>query len=123
MPFKSPPRFGPFIITSNIHTPVKMFKTIIKHDDIQFRNFNDETHWDTWHRNALATTRTKDVAEVLEINYAPSNPDEDLLFVEKNKFMYSVFVTTLKTDRIKKDVREHERGSNAHSVYKKLEYF
>ena len=45
------------------------------------------------------------------------------LFSEKQKFMCSIFSTTLQTDRGKKFVREHEDDFDAQMVYKKLHGF
>ena len=46
--------------------------------------------------------------KVLDPDYTPLMQEKINLFSEKQKFMHSVFFTTLQTDRGKKFVTEHE---------------
>ena len=73
--------------------------------------------------NSLATSRAQDVHNVLDTNHTPLIQDDVNLFNEKQKFMHSVFSTTLQTDRGNKFVREHEDDFDAQTVYKKLHGF
>ena len=116
-----PPGFaGSSKASSRQLTPVESFKRSIKRDSSQFTNFKEGKYWDTWRRNALATARAQDIDDVLDPEHSPSTQEERNLFSEKQKFMCSVFSTTLQTDRGKKFVREHEKDFDAQMVYSKL---
>lgn len=62
----------------------------------------------------------QDVARALGVTCAPSTEEEKDLFVEKQKFMHSVFKRTLQTNQGKALVRLHESTSNSQSIYKEL---
>ena len=98
---------------------VEPSKRRIKRDSSQFNNFKEGKHCDTWHRNTLATTRAKHAENVLDPNCTPLTQEEVNLFNEKHNFMHYVFSTTLKTDRGKKFVRDHEDNFDTQIVYKK----
>lgn len=116
-----PPGFpGSTKASSHQLTPVESFKRSIKRDSIQFTNFKEGKCWDTRRRNTLATARAQDIDDVLDLEHSPSTQEERNIFSEKQKFMYSVFSTTLQTDRGKKFVREHEKYFDAQMVYSKL---
>ena len=70
-------------------------------------------------RNTLATAISKHVGSVLNPNYTPQTEEDADIFHEKQKFMHSVFLTTLQTDRGKKFVGEHEDDFDAQTVHKK----
>ena len=94
-----PPGFaGSSKSSSNQLTLAESFKRSVKRDSSQFNNFKEGKYWDTWRRNTLATARAQNVDEVLDPSYSPSTAEEQSLFNEKQKFMCSVFSTTLQTD-------------------------
>lgn len=101
-------------------TPAEHFKKSIKRDASLFKTFSDGKFWDNWRRNTLATARAQDIEVVLDLTQTPSTNEDKDLFKEKQKFMCSVFSTTLLTDAGKKYVREHELDFDAQSVYEKL---
>ena len=53
----------------------------------------------------------------------PQTEEDADLFQQKQKFMCSVFSTTLQKDRDNKFVREHEDDFDAQAVYSKLHDF
>ena len=58
--------------------------------------------------------------EIFDPKYCPTSPDAKALFAEKQKFMYSVFETILKTDMGKYFVHQHEKTFDAQTVYRKF---
>ena len=61
----------------------------------------------------LATTRTQDVAEVLNSDYHDVTADNVALFKEKHKFIHADFDKMLQKDRGIKCVREYYRYYDA----------
>ena len=57
--------------------------------------------------------------KVLDPDYTPLTQENMNLPNEKQEFVHSVLPTTLRTDRAKKFVREHEGDFNAQMVHKK----
>ena len=58
--------------------------------------------------------------EVLDENYVPDTPEKKELFTLQQEYMYAVFEKTLLTDKGKSYVREHEKDSDAQSIYQKM---
>ena len=56
----------------------------------------------------------------MDPEYKPSNEEENNLFLEKQKYMYLVAMTILKTDRGIVFVGEHEVDRDAQQVFKKV---
>ena len=86
-------------ISSHQLTFVESFKRIIKRYSSQFASFKERKYWNAWRRNSLATARAQDMDKVLYLDYTPLTQEEMNLFSEKQKFVHSVFSTTLQTDR------------------------
>ena len=86
----------------------------------QFIVLKDKKQFKSWHQNLLATAAAQDVEEVLNPNYRPSNDEETKLFIEKQKYMYLVAMTILKTDRGTVFVGQHETDRDAQQVFKKV---
>ena len=63
-----------------------------------FKVFKNDKQFKSWHKNLVATAAAQDVSEVLDFAYKTSNPEEKLLFKEKQKYMYAVAVIILQTD-------------------------
>ena len=106
--------------SSRTQDPIADFKKGIKWDATLFTLFKDEMQWDAWQQNTLAQARAQGVEDVLDVNYSPSSPEEQALFLEKQKYMYAVFVQTLLTDQGKALVRQYEASSDAQGVFKAL---
>ena len=58
--------------------------------------------------------------EVLNPDYLPTNHDENLLFQQKQSFMYSVFNRCILTDVGKTFVRQFEKSYDVQAVYQKM---
>ena len=101
-------------------TQVEQFKKSIKRDKSDFTVLKDKKQFKSWHQNLIATAAAQDVEEVLDPNYTPSNEEETNLFNEKQKYMYLVAMTILKTDRGIVFVGQHETDRDAQKVFKKV---
>ena len=64
-------------------SPASSFKKSIKRDASLFTTFKERKYWDAWPRNALATARAQDVAEVLNSDYLAATNDDVNLLKEK----------------------------------------
>ena len=61
--------------------------------------------------------------DIFNHQYMPRTVNNKDIFTKKQKFMYSVFMKVLLTDRGKRYVREHEVDFDAQKVYEKLSTF
>ena len=111
---------NPTTITPLPCNPITDFKKGIKRDASLFPTLKDEKQWDNWKRDTTALANAQDVAEVLNKDYKPSTPEDTLLFDEKQKYMYSVFICTLLMDQGKAFVRKYETTHDAQKVYKDI---
>ena len=101
--------------------PAEDFKRGIKRDPNHYSVFKEDKQWDSWRRSTISTARSHGCEQVFQPKYRPSSKDDKALFDEKQKFVYSVFETTLKTDMGKYFVRQHEHDYDAQAVFAKLE--
>ena len=81
----------------------------------------ENKQWDDWRRSTLATARSHCCEEVFNSKYKPKTTEERDLFIEKQKFIYSVFDECLLTDMGKALVRSYESTFNAQKIYEELE--
>ena len=79
-----------------------------------------DKQWDAWKRSTVATARAHGYEDIFDGSYRPKAGDETDIFVEKQKFMYSVFEEMLQTDMGKYFVRLHEADFDAQAFFKKL---
>ena len=102
--------------------PASDFKRGIKRDKAHYDVLKDDAHWDDWKRATLATVANHGCEVVMDPTYQPTNQDELDLFNEIQKFMYDVFITTLKTSMGRHFVRVHESTGDAQAVWKDYSY-
>jgi hypothetical protein len=84
---------------SRTRDPVSDFKKGIKRDPTLFPIFKLDKQWVAWQRSVIAQARAQDVADVFDPTHCPTQPDEKLLFEEKQKYVYAVFEQRLLTDK------------------------
>ena len=101
-------------------TPAQLFTNSIKRDPTQFPIYKDESQWDHFNRELVATARSQGLEDVLNTNFIPATSEQADLFQLQQAFMYKVFVSTLYTNYGKTLVREYEATFDAQSIYKKL---
>jgi len=73
---------------------------------------------DDWKRSTLATVTAHGCELIMDPVYKPTNQDELELFVEMQKFMYDVFIGTLKNSMGQHFVRAHEATGDAQAVWR-----
>jgi hypothetical protein len=69
-----------------------------KRDQAVFPVLTDNKYWDKYYRLLQAVTAAHDMSDVLDPHYVPSTPEAEEVFALKNKWMYSTFYNTIKTD-------------------------
>ena len=68
----------------------------------------------------MTQARAQGVDDVLDGSYVPRNEEELKLFQEKQKYLYAILETKVKTDRGKLIVRKYDQDYDARSVYLEL---
>ena len=83
----------------------------------------DDSAYDAWNCNTISQARAQGLEDVLDEKFKPTTAQEQELFNEKQKFMYAVFESTLKTDTGKSTVRKYQKTYDAQSVCKEVVAF
>ena len=83
----------------NKGSPFDQFMRGIKRDTSIFPILKEENHFDDWHGDFIKIAESQGLKEVLDNKYTPNTEDSIELFHVKQKFMYSVLIRVLKTDR------------------------
>ena len=99
------------------------FRRGIKRDQSHYTVFKEDKQWDSWRRATISTARAHACDEVFDPSYKPKDKENKDLFDEKQKFIYSVFESILRTDMGKYFVRQHEHDYDAQTVFCKLEQY
>ena len=96
------------------------FRRSVKRDKSHYLVFKEDKQWDSWKRSTISTARAHGCEDVFNPTYTPQGAAARELFNEKQKFIYSVFESVLKTDMGKYFVRQHESDYNAQAIFRKL---
>ena len=102
------------------YSPAEFFRRGIKRDPSLFPELKDERHNDAWHRSFMTQARAQGIDDALDGSYVPSTDEEKDLFQEKQKYLYAVLETKVKTDRGKLIVRKYDQTYDARAVYLEL---
>ena len=62
--------------------------------------FKEDRQWDKWNRSIKALVHTHDCEEIFDPTYTPNGADEEDNFIEKQKFIYSVFEDKVLTNTL-----------------------
>ena len=120
----APPTPTPsFSVEESKHTrsQVHAFQMQIKQTPGDFPTFKEDKGWFQWHRLTIAIAAAQGVSEPLDKDYYPEpDTDEELLFKEKQTYLYSVFVLKIQTSFGKASVRRYANTSDAQAVYREL---
>jgi hypothetical protein len=85
--------------TNSINQELQAFIQSMKKDQTQYEVLKDDKQFDNWERSFLAVARTHKLDEVFNEAFQPGTTQEEQdLWQEKQRFVYSVFDLTLKTD-------------------------
>jgi len=99
---------------------LRNFQRNVKRDKTHYPELRETKGYDPWIRSTKATGASHNCEDVFDPSYKPKGPEAIALFHEKQKFICSAFVDTLKTDLGKLLVREHESTSDAQEIFRKL---
>jgi hypothetical protein len=103
------------------YTPATLFrKDTSKRDPTLFPTLKDEKLNDDWHKSFMNQARAQDVSEVLDPSYVPTTKQAKELFIEKQKYVYSVLESKVITDKGRAIVQEYKDTFDAQKVYQKL---
>ena len=99
------PSNNPTYITSNnppnnrnkATSSAEAFRKSIKKDRNTYPIFREDRQWDKWNRSLA---RTHDCEEIFDPTYTPNGADEEDNFIEKQKFIYSVFEDKVLTNTL-----------------------
>ena len=71
------------------------FRKGIRRNKSHYEVLKNENYWDDWKRKRISTAHAHGCQDVFNPNYRPLNQDEQLLFEEKNNFIYDVLNSKL----------------------------
>ena len=85
------------------------FKKGIKRDASAYPIFKNERYYNTLIRHFKATAKAKGLSSLMDPNFTPGSDEyEQQLFQEQQDFLYSVLISSLKTDFSEALVKDHE---------------
>ena len=94
------------------------FRKGIKRDKSHYKEIKDEKQWDDWKRSTISTVYAHGCENILSQSYVPATPDDTILFIEQQKFMYDVWVNTIRTPMGRHYVRKNEGNRDAQAVWR-----
>jgi hypothetical protein len=103
-------------------TPAETFERGIKRHKDNYPEFKDKKNWDSSCCEVETTAATHNTIEILDRAYTPNplDPNDVALFNSKNKWMYSVLSSKLKTYTGMEIIQNHEGDCNAQAVWQEL---
>jgi hypothetical protein len=123
-PVPSTPPVAPTSTPTSSHTaptPVDLFKRGIKRDPSVYPTLQDELWNDNWHHYFANQARAQDLSDVLNAAYVPTTSAEQDLFQEKQKYLYAVLESKVKTAKGKAIICKHESSFDAQKAYAELQ--
>ena len=115
--FQSPSKFGsPTTPRSTVSSEVSEsyitltnFKKGVKRDASAYPIFKNERYYNTFIRHFKATAMAQGLNSLMDPNFTPgSDEHEQQLFQEQQDFLYSVLISSLKTEFSEALVKDHE---------------
>ena len=95
--------------TSESYITLTNFKKGIKRDASAYPIFKNERYYNTFIRHFKATAKAQGLTTLMDPNFTPGSDEyEQQLFQEQQDFLYSVLISSLKTDFSKALVKDHE---------------
>ena len=115
--FQTPSKLGyPTTPRSNVsseasesYITLTNFKKGIKRDASAYPIFKNERYYNTFIRHFKATAKAQGLNSLMDPNFTPGSDEyEQQLFQEQQDFLYSVLISSLKTDFSEALVKDHE---------------
>ena len=95
--------------TSESYITLTNFKKGIKRDATAYPIFKNERYYNTFIRHFKATSKAQGLNTLMDPNFTPGSDEyEQQLFEEQQDFLYSVLISSLKTDFSEALVKDHE---------------
>ena len=95
--------------TSESYTTLTNFKKGIKRDASAYPILKNERYYNTFIRHFKATAKAQGLNTLMDPNFTPGSDEyEQQLFQEQQDFLYSVLISSLKTDFSEALVKDHE---------------
>ena len=94
---------------SESYITLSNFKKGIKRDASAYPIFKNERYYNTFIRHFKATSKAQGLSSLMDPNFTPGSDEyEQQLFQEQHDFLYSVLISSLKTDFSEALVKDHE---------------
>ena len=95
--------------TSESYIPLTNFKKGIKRDASAYPIFKNERYYNTFIRHFKATAKSQGLNSLMDPNFTPgSDEHEQQRFQEQQDILYSVLISSLKTEFSEALVKDHE---------------
>ena len=116
-----PPALAPSAsLVTSVDKEVLSFKRSTKRNTSVSPVCKEQRQWNNWNHSFIAQDHVHDCREVCDGSHAPSSLTETALFKEKQSFAHAVSNKTIRTDRGKAFVHEHESNLDAQKICEKL---
>ena len=95
--------------TSESYITLTNFKKGVKRDASAYPILKNERYYNTFIRHFKATAKAQGLNTLMDLNFTPGSDEyEQQLFQEQQDFLYSVLISSLKTDFSEALVKDHE---------------
>ena len=103
------PRSMATSVASDSYITLTNFKKGIKRDASAYPIFKNERYYNTFIRHFKATAKAQGLNSLVDPNFTPGSDEyEQQLFQDQQDFLYSVLISSLKTDFSEALVKDHE---------------
>ena len=103
------PRSMATSVASESYITLTNFKKGIKRDASAYPIFKNERYYNTFIRHFKATAKAQGLNSLMDPNFTPGSDEyEEQLFQDQQDFLYSVLISSLKTDFSEALVKDHE---------------
>ena len=118
--FQTPSKFGspttprPNVSSeaSDSYITLTNFKNRIKRDTSAYPIFKNERYYNTFIRHFKSTAKAQGLNSLMDPNFTPGSDEyEQQIFEEQQDFLYSVLISSLKTEFSEALVKDHEGGA------------
>ncbi len=80
----------------------------LKRDPSLFPTLKDFKNWDAYHRSLTIQLAAQDYESIMDPKYKPSTAHQKRLFKRQNRTVLAIFDSTLRADKAKEILREHQ---------------